>query len=166
MNKKEVVIVAGIIAIIVLLVFQKQPKPVYPIAPVKVIENRIAGKEKEIHHFETKVGDEKKIIAAIGRELNALRLELENVKSKKDTIQIIQIQDTFIDTLTKQNKHLFTTIDLKDSIILAQRYIINNQDTIIKLSKQDIKRVKRQRNRSIAVNVAQGLVISGLLFKK
>ena len=150
----------GVIAVLLLVIFRKDPTPVYSVSPVKTIENRIEGAEKEIYHYETKVGDEKKIIAAISGQINELRAELEAVKLKRDTFQIIQIQDTLIRSLTVENNHLRTVIDTQDSIIVAQRYIINSKDTLIAIGKHDIKRIKRQRNISLAANgILTGIVI-------
>lgn len=150
----------AIISLIIIVVFRKDPAPIYPVREVKTIEKAVQGKEKEIHNYFTQVNNEKKIIDAISKEIKDLRLQLDQVKSEKDTVLIIQIQDTLINLLTNENKHLRNVITNQDSIITAQRYIINSKDTIIAVKDNQIKKVKRQRNWSLAANgVLTGLVI-------
>ena len=51
----------------------------------------------------------------------------------------------------------------QDSIIVAQRYIIDSKDTIISIGNNNLKQIKRQRNISMLVNTALTGII---LFKK
>lgn len=169
MNKKgifNILIAVGIGAIILLLVFRSEPKPVFPISSVKTIEKRIAGKDTVINNYFTKIGNEKKIIDVISSQLEELRTELEQVKNRKDTFNIVRIQDTLIYTLTIENEHLRNVINYQDSVIVAQRYIINSKDTLIAIARNDGKKYKRQRNWSIAGNVVQGVILGGVLFLK
>lgn len=150
----------AIISLIIIVVFRKEPTPVYPIREVKTIEKAVQGKEKEINNYITQVTNDKKIIAAISKEIKDLRIQLDHVKSEKDTVLIIQIQDTLINLLTNENTHLRKVVANQDSIIVAQRYIINSKDTIIAVKDNQIKKVKHQRNWSLAANgVLTGLVI-------
>lgn len=163
MNKQLIVPILtfiGIISLILILVFRKDPAPIYPVREVKTIEKAVQGKEKEINNYITQVTNDKKIIEAISKEIKDLRLQLDHVKSEKDTVLIIQIQDTLINLLTNENTHLRKVVANQDSIIVAQRYIINSKDTIIAVKDNQIKKVKRQRNWSLAANgVLTGLVI-------
>lgn len=149
---KDTLIIAGIITVILMLVFKNNTKPVFKIEPIKQIETRIEGKETEINTIEKRIGDENKIIDAITSEINTLKIDLENFKLKRDTVQIIQIQDTLIGALELENDHLNNVIDKKDSIIVAQRFIINDQDTVIAVLKNDSKKFKKQRNISLLIN--------------
>lgn len=163
MNKQAIVPILsflGILTLILIVVFRKDPAPIYPVREVKTIEKAIQGKEKEINNYFTQVNNEKKIIEAISKEIKDLRIQLDQVKAEKDTVLIIQIQDTLINVLTLENTHLRNVITNQDSIIVAQRYIINSQDTIIAIKDNQLKKVKRQRNWSLAANgVLTGLVI-------
>lgn len=163
MNKQLIVPILSFLAIISLIfivVFRKDPAPIYPVREVKTIEKAVQGKEKEIHNYFTQVNNEKKIIEVISKEIKDLRVQLDQVKAEKDTVLIIQIQDTLINLLTNENTHLRKVVANQDSIIVAQRYIINSKDTIIAVKDSQIKKVKRQRNWSLAANgVLTGLVI-------
>jgi hypothetical protein len=153
---------AGIAALILLLVFKQDSAPVYPAPSKKAIEKHIEGKEAEINNFYTTINNEKKIVAAIHGEIADLRKELEIFKAKKDTFQIVQIQDTLINTLTSENKSMRTIINVQDSVITAQRYIINSKDTIIAIGEHKLKKVKNQRNWSL---VANGVLLGVLILK-
>jgi len=149
---KDYLIIAGVIAIILLLVFRPQPKQLYKVSPIKKIETRIEGKETQINTIEKRIGNEKNIISKISNEIGLLRADLETFKAERDTIRIIQIQDTIINVLTSENTHLKSVVNDQDSIIVHQRYIINSNDTIVTVLKADTKRFKKQRNISILIN--------------
>jgi hypothetical protein len=135
-------------------------KPVYKIAPIKEIETRIEGKETHIKTIEKRIGNEAKIISEITTELRSLKLSLDEFKAERDTVHIIQIQDTIIYKLEAENGHLNNIILDQDSVIVAQRFIINEKDTIIAVLKNDGKKFKRQRNLSLILNgVLTGVAI-------
>lgn len=151
------------VACLCLLIFQKPEQAIYKVSPVKEIETRIEGQQQLIKIIEQRTGDEKKIIAAFGLEVDQLRGELLKFKLKKDTIQIIQVQDTLIDRLGSENKHLHKVVKSQDTIIGVQYKTINDQDTLINLGKLDLKKVKRQRNGLLLLNIIQTGII---IFKK
>jgi hypothetical protein len=162
MKVKDFVIIIGVIAIILLLVFRGTEKPIYKVAPIKQIETRIEGKETQINTIETRIGNEKEIIRKISNEINLLRADLDTFKSLRDTVRIIQIQDTIIEVLTSENVKLKSVINDQDSVINFQRYIINSKDTIIAVLSADKKRFKRQRNISLIIN---GLLTGAVILK-
>ena len=162
MKLKDVVLIVGVIAIILLLVFRGSEKPVYKVAPIKEIETRVEGKETQINTIEKRLGNEKEIISKISDEINLLRADLDAFKSLRDTVRIIQIQDTIITVLTSENEHLKSVVNDQDSIINYQRYIINSKDTIIAVLGNDKKRFKKQRNLSLLIN---GLLTGALILK-
>ena len=162
MKVKDFVIILGVIAIILLLVFRGTEKPIYKVAPIKQIETRIEGKETQINTIETRIGNEKEIIRKISNEINLLRADLDTFKSLRDTVRIIQIQDTIIEVLTSENVKLKSVINDQDSVIKFQRYIINSKDTIIAVLSADKKRFKRQRNISLIIN---GLLTGAVILK-
>ena len=150
---KDILIFVGIIAIILLLVFRGKGKQIFKVAPIKEIETRIEGKETTINTIEKRIGNEKEIISKISKEINLLRIDLDAFKSRRDTVRIIQIQDTIINVLTLENVHLRSVVNDQDSVINYQRYIIDSKDTIIAILGDDKKRFKKQRNSSLLFNV-------------
>lgn len=157
---KDVLIFGFLLLIGYFVVFKKEQPPVYTISPVKEIETRIQGKETEIQTINTRVVQDKKTVESIQAQLDHLNLVLEEVKNQRDTFQIVQVQDTLIGKLSTQNNHLNQIVTSQDSIVSLQRGIIESQDTIIAIGKSDLKKVKRQRNISLLVNVIQtGIII-------
>lgn len=152
----------GVITLILLFVFRKEPKPIYPISPVKTIETRIENKEQDITGLMNQIAIDKAVVYRIARQIKDLKLQLSEAKAIRDTLLIIQIQDTVINALTFENRNLKTIVNTQDSVIIAQRYIINSKDTIIQIGKHQVKKIKRQRNWSL---VANG-ILTGLLLLK
>ncbi len=137
MKVKDFLFLGGIIAIICLLIFN-QPEKYEP--TINEIETRIIEKDTIILNNEKIVIREKNNAAETRVLFDSLFLELEKVKTSRDTFQIIQIQDTLINTLNVENSHLKNVIVGQDSIIIAQRYIIDSKDTIISIGNNDLKK--------------------------
>lgn len=153
-----VLLCLAVILIYVYDIASKESKNYTINKPSKVIE-RIEQKETEIRTVEQSIANNQELVNLINDELGNLKEELARVKSNKDTIQIIQIQDTLINVLTLKNDKLENISLSKDTIITAQRYIINSKDTIITSQNLDIKKLKRQRNLSLLANAILGTLI-------
>lgn len=95
-------------------------------------------------------------------KINDLTLDLETAKQARDTIKIIQIQDTTIYVLKQSSDTLKSIISLKDSIISNKDSIIEVKDDIIEVLEVDLKKKKRQRN----VLGIIGVALVGLLVVK
>jgi len=147
---KDIILAVGIVVIILMLVF-KQDKQVFEVPKIVEVEKIIEGKETVIERVQVEIVKESKLIKRLSTQIEQLRIELMEVKQAKDTVRIIEVQDTIIDKLTITNKRLDTTIILRDSVIVDQRYIIESNDTINKVQEHNIKRLKRQRNIGILI---------------
>jgi hypothetical protein len=150
-----------LIAMCVILIL-KPENNVYPVSNRKTIEKRIEGKETIIKEKGTAIDNSKLIIAEMNHGLLDLQAQLDLVKQSRDTFNIVQIQDTMIHALYRRDKEKDLIIANQDTIITAQRYIINSKDTIISTLQLDIKKIKRQRNWSLLLN---GLLTGGLIIK-
>jgi hypothetical protein len=140
----------------------REPKQVYPVSTQKTIEKRIQGKETIIKEKGKVIDNSKLIISELNNGLFDLQSQLDAVKNSRDTFNIVQIQDTMIHTLYRRDKEKDLIIASQDTIIQAQRYIINSKDTIITTLQFDLKKVKRQRNWSLLLN---GILTGGLILK-
>lgn len=140
----------------------REPKQVYPVSTQKTIEKRIEGKETIIKEKGKLIDNSKLIISELNHGLFDLQAQLDAVKDARDTFNIVQIQDTMIHTLYRRDREKDLIISNQDTIITAQRYIINSKDTIISTLELDIKKIKRQRNWSFILN---GLLTGGLIIK-
>jgi hypothetical protein len=140
----------------------REPKQVYPVSTQKTIEKRIEGKETIIKEKGKVIDNSKLIISELNNGLFDLQSQLDAVKNARDTFNIVQIQDTMIHTLYRRDKEKDLIIASQDTIITAQRYIINSKDTIISVLELDIKKIKRQRNWSFILNA---ILTGGLILK-
>lgn len=153
------------IVILVLLVFVvfnyfKPSKQVFPVSKQKVIERRIQGKETVIKLNTIASDNGKKVIKTLNGRVDELMAELSIIKGRRDTFNIVPIQDTLIRILYVQGQVKDGVIKNLDTIVQAQRYIINSKDTIIATKDFELKKVKRQRNISLLANgILTGLLI-------
>jgi hypothetical protein len=152
-------IALGVMCVILIM---RNPKQVYPVSTQKTIERRIEGKETLIREKGKLIDNSKLIISELNHGLFDLQEQLDAVKNSRDTFNIVQIQDTMIHTLYRRDKEKDLIIANQDTIIVAQRYIINSKDTIITTQAFDIKKLKRQRNISVLLNALLG---TGLIIK-
>ena len=160
---KDIIYVTALISIILLLIFRGNNKPIYNITPTKEIIKNIEGKESIINHYETKVIQDKKEVKKLQYKVGELSYQLDQLKQNRDTVQIIKIQDTIIYVQTVELEYMDSVVIGLDSIIVAQRFIINSKDTIIAIQNNEYKKVKRQRNISILFN---GVLSAVAIFKK
>lgn len=144
------------------ILIMREPKQIYPVSNQKTIERRIEGKETIIKEKGKIIDNSKLIISQLNDGLFDLQAQLDAVKDSRDTFNIVQIQDTMIHTLYRRDKEKDLIIANQDTIITAQRYIINSKDTIISTLQFDLKKIKRQRNWSFLLN---GLLTGGLILK-
>ena len=155
------------IVILVLLVFVvfnyfKPSKQVFPVSKQKTIERRIEGKETVIKLNTIASDNGKKVIKTLNGRVDELMAELSIIKGRRDTFNIVPIQDTLIRILYVQGQVKDGVIKNLDTIVQAQRYIINSKDTIIATKDFELKKVKRQRNISLLVN---GVLTTLLIIK-
>lgn len=150
------------LVVMCLVLFLKPVKSVYPVSTQKTIETRIQGKETVIREKGIALDNSKKIIASLNAGLLDLHFQLDSVKSLRDTFNIIQLQDTMIHVLYRRDKEKDIIIKNQDTLIQAQRFIINSKDTIITTQAFDIKRLRKQRNISVLLNA---LLTTGLIIK-
>jgi hypothetical protein len=164
MNTKQnlSLIIQVSLGLMCLMLLLRSPKQIYPVTKQKTIERRIEGKETLIKEKGKVIDNSKLIISELNHGLFDLQAQLDAVKNDRDTFNIVQIQDTMIHTLYRRDKEKDVIIASQDTIITAQRYIINSKDTIITTLEFDLKKVKRQRNLSFILN---GLLTTGLILK-
>lgn len=152
-----------IVCLLLVVLWSNKNKPGPEVVKhVKTIEKAIAAKETVVNNFTLKANHSKALADSMHRNFEYLKTQLEILKSKKDTFKIIQIQDTIIRVLVAENTHLRNSNNFKDSVIVAQRFIINSQDTIIQVNNlllnstnKQLRKVKNQRNLSLVFNSLQ-----------
>lgn len=133
-------------------------KPDEPENLPSIKQLEVEGKKFEnvIRKTETKIIEKQLNNQILENKINDLTLDLEQAKEARDTIIIIKVQDTIINTLKASNDTLKTIIGLKDSIISNKDSIIKGKDEIIQVQVTEIVKFKRQRN--VLGTVAAALV--------
>lgn len=149
MKNISIIILAAVIVYLLL-----QPNQPIQLPPIKQFETRIKNNYDTITKYETKIVNKWFSNDQLESELNDLYDSLEVYKQKKDTVRIIVTQSNSIVKLQQSNDTLKTIIVYKDTIISKQKNIIADKDTIILIKDNKLKKVKRQRNISIAVVTA------------
>lgn len=141
----KVILQVLMVVLILLLVFRNPPQAIYPITEKKVVNN-IKGKENTVRERETVIKYNEEDVERLNESVYNLQLELAKFKRGKDTVNIIHTQDNLIDTLFYQGQKKDSIIgDLKLNVA-DLKYINTSKDTLLVLSKADLKKVKRQRN--------------------
>lgn len=138
----------------------KPDKPEQP--KIKQLEVEVKRFNNVIRKTETKIIEKQVNNQILENKINDLTQELETAKEIRDTIKIIQIQDTTIFVLKQSTDTLKSIISLKDSIISTKDSIIEVKDDIIEVLEVDLKKKKRQRN----VLGLVGAALIGLLIVK
>lgn len=149
MKNLSIIILAAVIVYLLL-----QPNQPIQLPTIKQIETRIKNNYDTITKHETKIVNKWFSNDQLESELNDLYDSLEVYKQKKDTVRIVVTQSNSIVKLQQSNDTLKTIIVYKDTIISKQKNIIADKDTIILIKDNKLKKVKRQRNISIAVVTA------------
>jgi len=144
MRYKELLIVL-LICVIVALLFRK--RPMYMANRLQTIEHVIHGKDSIIYKWKTKIVEDKSKIKGLTSQVNRLKDSLSVSKELKDTITIIEYQDTIInqqDTVIKFYKDLTSRCD---TIITDQNEVIELKDSLIFIQQNVIKDFTKKKKR-------------------
>ena len=152
-NLKDIILILLSGLVIWLLI---KPKEMIQLPPIHEIETRIEYHDTIIKQIETRVIEKNVNNAILEHKIDLLSVSLDSAKQRRDTVLIIQIQDTTIHTLKQSNDTLKSIINLQVDIIEHKDSIINGKDQIIEVISADLKKKKRQRN-------VLGLVSVGLI---
>lgn len=152
----------GVVFLLLGLILMRKPKQVFQHGSNKVITNNIDNSHDTIIELNNGILKEKAIIQAMDKQLKVLFNELEQIKARRDTFEIIQQQDTIISFLVRQGASKDSVILLQEGVIKQYEFISKSKDTLIAVKDFDLKRIKRQRNLSF---VANGVLTGILIFK-
>jgi hypothetical protein len=141
-NIKTIAIV-GMAMLVVYLYFRKDVQVIKPPKPKWVINN-IHNKEKEVKTLEKSLVPDNAQIKALGKTIDELMNDVAYLKQKRDTAILVETQDTLIQVLYYQGQVKDTVIRKQDQIISDLKYIVASKDTLLMISKADLKRSKRK----------------------
>ena len=155
-----------LIGVIVFLLFQK--RPVYKAGRLQTIEHVIHGKDSIIVKWKTKIVENKSKVNGLNSQIERLKDSLTVSKELKDTVTIIDTQDTLIKSLELNLKFYDDLVKSCDSVISNQNEKIELQDSLIFIQRTEIKDLKKDVKKGKFFNrvgeIATGIVgiVSGI----
>ena len=157
MKSVSTYIIIILTALVVWLLLKPKETIVELLAPEKVVETRIEYKERTIKEIEVEVVEVMVANDTLEYRVEVLEDSLEAAREARDTIKIIQWQDTTITTLKVSKDTLKRVIELKDSIILNKDYIIKSKDTLAFI---DERKIKKHRRRSLILGALSAVLLT------
>lgn len=149
-------VLIGVLAMF--LIFRKDTQ-IINVPSKKVIERRVEKLQTLRPQYYIQNNTDKKTISALGERLRSMQEQLGLLKLKRDTFQIIRTQDDVISILLSQGRLKDSVIFRLETLDTVNQSIIANQDTLLKINKVDLKRVKRQRNIAIVTSTLLGTLL-------
>jgi len=143
--KLERVIIGLLILVCVWLMYMK--RPIYSTGRLQTIEHVIHGKDSIVTKWKTKIVEDKSKIKGLSSQVDRLKDSLKLVKELKDTVRIVEYQDTVIaqqDTIIRFYEDLTANCD---SIITEQNQIIELKDSVIFIQRESIKDFTKKKKR-------------------
>lgn len=153
-----------LIGVIVFLLFQK--RPMYSANRLQTIEHIIEGKDSIVTIWKTKIIEDKTKIKGMSRQIQSLKDSLVIAKQLKDTITIIEYQDTIIkqqDTTIRLYEDLTSK---SDSVITNQNKTIELKDEIISIQRNQIKETYKKNKRLKLSSIVAGAGLLTILIIK
>lgn len=151
-----------LMVIVMIFIYKLDNTQTSPTLVEKIIEKQIETAGKEVREIETRVVIDKQETSRLSNEILRIKQLLDQYKTSEDTLGVIATQDTLIGSLTLKTIVLESTIGRQDSIIDIQKEIISAQGSLLEAKDLTIKKVKRQRNISLAAN---GVLLVGVILK-
>jgi hypothetical protein len=152
-SKMKTIAIIGMAFLIAFLYFRTDIQVIKP-PKAKWVINNIHNKEKEIQTLEKSLVPDNKQIKALGLTIQDLMEDVEYLKQKRDTAILVETQDTLIEILYYQGQVKDTVIQKQGLIISDLKYIVASKDTLLMISKADLKKAKRK---NWVLGIAAGL---------
>jgi len=162
--KLERVIIGLLILVCVWLMYMK--RPIYSTGRLQTIEHVIHGKDSIVTKWKTKIVEDKSKIKGLSSQVDRLKDSLKLVKELKDTVRIVEYQDTVIaqqDTIIRFYEDLTANCD---SIITEQNQIIELKDSVIFIQRESIKDFTKKKKRRKLGEIIAGIGLLTLLIVK
>ena len=147
--KVERFIILVLLLLVVFFAYNKRPKH------YRQTDHVIERLERVTDTLKVDVIKYKQKVKVVRDTVIVTKIQLQEAKEQKDTLKIIQIQDTLIGQLETEITFLDTLVTKCDSIISNQNVIIENKDTLIK---QQQKEVKKSRRKAIFASIGVGIL--------
>jgi uncharacterized coiled-coil protein SlyX len=163
MRYKEMLIVL-LISVIVYLFFMRAPQ--YTDVRVQTIEHVIEGKETVIEKWNTKIVEDKSKIKGLTSQVDRLKDSLSVSKELKDTILIIDTQDTIIKQQDTTIRFYEELVEACDSVMTNQNHLIELKDSVIMIQRNELNDFKNKKKRRKLGEIIAGIGMLTLLIVK
>ena len=158
------IIIALLIGVIVYLLFQK--RPMYSVGRLQTIEHIIEGKDSIVTIWKTKIVQDKSKIKGLTSQVDRLKDSLSVSKELKDTILIIDTQDTIIKQQDTTIRFYEELVEACDSVMTNQNHLIELKDSVIMIQKNELNNFKKKKKRRKLGEIIAGIGMLTLLIVK
>jgi hypothetical protein len=158
------IIIALLIGVIVYLLFQK--RPMYSAGRLQTIEHVIEGKDSIVTIWKTKIVQDKSKIKGLTSQVDRLKDSLSVSKELKDTILIIDTQDTIIKQLELNIRYYDELVEACDSVMTNQNHLIELKDSVIMIQRNELNNFKKKKKRRKLGEIIAGIGMLTLLIVK
>ena len=163
MRYKEMLIVL-LIGVIVFLLFQK--RPMYVANRLQTIEHVIEGKDSIVTIWKTKIVQDKGRIEGLTNQVNRYKDSLSLAKELKDTILIIDTQDTIIKQLELNIRYYNELVEACDSVMSNQNHLIELKDSVIMIQRNELNDLHKKKKRKKLATILASIGIATLFIVK
>jgi hypothetical protein len=158
------IIIALLIGVIVYLLFQK--RPMYSAGRLQTIEHVIEGKDSIVTIWKTKIVQDKGRIKGLTSQLDRYKDSLDLARELKDTILIIDTQDTIIKQLELNIRYYDELVEACDSVMTNQNHLIELKDSVIMIQRNELNDFKKKKKRRKLGEIIAGIGMLTLLIVK
>jgi hypothetical protein len=158
------IIIALLIGVIVYLLFQK--RPMYVANRLQTIEHIIEGKDSIVTIWKTKIVQDKSKIKGLTSQVDRLKDSLSVSKELKDTILIIDTQDTIIKQQDTTIRFYEELVEACDSVMTNQNHLIELKDSVIMIQRNELNDFKKKKKRRKLGEIIAGIGMLTLLIVK
>ena len=158
------IIIALLIGVIVYLLFQK--RPMYSAGRLQTIEHVIEGKDSIVTIWKTKIVQDKGRIKGLTNQVERLKDSLSVSKELKDTILIIDTQDTIIKQQDTTIRFYEELVEACDSVMTNQNHLIELKDSVIMIQRNELNNFKKKKKRRKLGEIIAGIGMLTLLIVK
>lgn len=158
------IIIALLIGVIVYLLFQK--RPMYSAGRLQTIEHVIEGKDSIVTIWKTKIVQDKGRIKGLTNQVERLKDSLSVSKELKDTILIIDTQDTIIKQQDTTIRFYEELVEACDSVMTNQNHLIELKDSVIMIQRNELNDFKKKKKRRKLGEIIAGIGMLTLLIVK
>jgi len=163
MRYKEMLIVL-LIGVIVFLLFQK--RPMYVANRLQTIEHVIEGKDSIVTIWKTKIVKDKGKIEGLTNQVERYKDSLSLAKELKDTILIIDTQDTIIKQLELNIRYYDELVEACDSVMSNQNHLIELKDSVIMIQRNELNDLHKKKKRKKLATILASIGLSTLFIVK